>query len=156
MAKPRKVGHLVLNVKDVELSTRFYTEILGFEIAVQRPDGSATFLTCGEQHHDLALFKAPEGAEAVKPGAVGLNHFAVQVEDLDALKELHRKLKENGVEVHRTIDHGMTGSVYLSDPDGNGIELYFDKFQDPADGLAEMRRPGRRNTELVLEEAVGS
>src|ERR687896_305576 len=65
MAKPKRIGHLVLNVKDVEASTKFYTEILGFEISLQRPDGSGTFLTCGKIHHDLALFKAPEDAAPV-------------------------------------------------------------------------------------------
>jgi catechol 2,3-dioxygenase len=146
-----RVGHLVLNVSDVEASTKFYTEVLGFQIAVQRPDGSGTFLTCGELHHDLALFKAPEGAAPVTPGAIGLNHFAVKVEDIEALKEVYRSVKEHGLKV-RTVNHGMTGSVYFTDPDGNGIEFYYDMFQDPADGLAEMRRPGRRNAELVLEE----
>ena len=58
MVKPKQVGHLVINVSDVAASTKFYTEILGFEIAVQRP--TATFLTCGDIHHDLALFQASE------------------------------------------------------------------------------------------------
>ena len=156
MVRPKRVGHLVLNVKDVDASAKLYTEVLGFEISVARPDGSATFLTCGEIHHDLALFKAPEGAEPIKPGALGLNHFAVQVENLEALKEVYRSLKEHEVKVHRTTDHGMTGSVYFADPDGNGIEFFFDKFEDPADGLAEMRKPGRRNKELVLEEVAVS
>jgi len=149
MGKPRKVGHLVLNVKDVEASTRFYTEVLGFDIAVQRPDGSGTFLTCGEQHHDLALFKAPEGAEPVHPKGLGLNHFAVNVENLESLREVYQRLQGMGIPV-RTTDHGMTGSIYFNDPDGNGIEFYFDTFSNPAEGLAEMRRPGRRNKELVL------
>ena len=60
MAKPKRVGHLVLNVKDVEVSTKFYTDVLKFDISLQRPTG--TFLTCGKIHHDLALFQAPEGA----------------------------------------------------------------------------------------------
>ena len=55
MAKPKRIGHLVINVKDQEASTRFYTEVLGFEVAVERP-GFGTFLTCGRIHHDLALF----------------------------------------------------------------------------------------------------
>ena len=57
MAKPKRIGHLVINVKDQEASTRFYTEVLGFEVAVERP-GFGTFLTCGRIHHDLALFQA--------------------------------------------------------------------------------------------------
>lgn len=150
MVRPKRIGHLVLNVKDVETSEKFYTEVLGFEIALKRPDGSGTFLTCGEIHHDLALFKAPEDAAPVTPNGLGLNHFAVQLESFEALKELHTRLGEYGVPVQRTVDHGMSGSLYLADPDGNGIEFFFDKFEDPAEGMAEMRRPGRRNTELVL------
>ena len=70
MAKPKRVGHLVLNVKDIEASTKFYTEILGFDISMRRPAG--TFLTCGKIHHDLALFQAPEGALPVTEGQLGL------------------------------------------------------------------------------------
>lgn len=150
MVKPKQVGHLVLNVSDVAASTKFYTEILGFDIAVQRPDGSATFLTCGEIHHDLALFKASDDAAPSRKGNIGLNHFAVQVEDFDSLRDLYHTLLEHDVKVDRTTDHGMTGSVYFEDPDGNGIEFYYDKFDDPADGLVEMRRPGRQNTVLAI------
>ena len=59
MAQPKRVGHLVVNVSDQDASTKFYTEVLGFEIAVERP-GFGTFLTCGKIHHDLArLAPAP-------------------------------------------------------------------------------------------------
>jgi catechol 2,3-dioxygenase len=151
MAKPKRIGHLVLNVKDVEASTKFYTEILGFEISLQRPDGSGTFLTCGKIHHDLALFKAPEDAAPVTPGGLGLNHFAVQVEDLDALKEVYHTLQEHGVPIQRTTDHHMTKSVYFHDPDGNRIEFFCNSYESAAEGLAEMRRPGRKNAALVLD-----
>ena len=151
MPRPKRVGHLVLNVRDVEASTKFYTEIMGFGISVKRPDGSGTFLTCGKIHHDLALFKAPEGAAPVTPGGLGLNHFAVQVEDFDALKEFYHHLKARGVKADRTTDHHMTKSVYFHDPDGNGIEVFCNTHDDPAEGLAEMRRPGRKNAVLVLD-----
>ena len=148
MVKPKQVGHLVINVSDVEASTRFYTDILGFEIAVSRP--GATFLTCGEIHHDLALFQADAASPATRKGNIGLNHFAVQVEDYDSLRDLYHTLLEHDVKVDRTTDHGMTGSVYFEDPDGNGIEFYYDKFNTAAEGLAEMRRPNRENRELVI------
>ena len=98
MAKPIRVGHLVLNVKNLDESTKFYTDILGFEIALQRPNG--TFLTCGKIHHDLALFQAPEGALPVTQGQLGLNHFAVQVEDISDLKEVRRDSKH--------LQHGLS------------------------------------------------
>ena len=151
MTKPKRVGHLVLNVRDVEASTRFYTEILGFGIAVQRPN--MTFLTCGKIHHDLALFKASEDSPPVSEGQVGLNHFAVQVEDLDALKETYLRLKEKGVPVDNTVDHGMTQSVYFHDPDGIRIEFFCNSTSTTEEGLALMRAPDRKNRELVLEDA---
>ena len=151
MTKPKRVGHLVLNVRDVEASTRFYTEVLGFEIAVQR--SNMTFLTCGKIHHDLALFKASEDSPPVSEGQVGLNHFAVQVEDLDALKETYLRLKEKGVPVDNTVDHGMTQSVYFHDPDGIRIEFFCNSTSTTEEGLALMRAPDRKNRELVLEDA---
>lgn len=151
MAKPKRIGHLVLNVKDVDASTRFYTEVMGFEVALERP-GFGTFLTCGKIHHDLALFKAPEDAAPVTEGGLGLNHMAIQVEDYDELKDYYRKLQEYyETDDLRTVDHSMTKSIYIKDPDGNGIELFCNSFEDAADGLAEMRRPGRQNTALVFE-----
>ena len=151
MTKPKRVGHLVLNVRDVEASTRFYTEILGFEIAVQRPN--MTFLTCGKIHHDLALFKASDDSPPVSEGQVGLNHFAVQIDDLDALKETYLRLKDKGVPVDNTVDHGMTQSVYFQDPDGIRIEFFCNSTSTAEEGLALMRAPDRRNRELALEDA---
>ena len=148
MARPKRVGHLVINVRDQEASTKFYTEVLGFEIATERP-GFGTFLTCGKIHHDLALFQAAPDAAPVSEGGLGLNHMALQVEDFEMLTEYHHKLKDLGMDL-RTTDHNMTKSIYLKDPDGNGIELFCNSFEDAADGLAEMRRPGRKNQELIF------
>ena len=150
MVKPKQVGHLVLNVRDVEASEKFYTEVLGFEIAMKRPN--ATFLTCGQVHHDLALFQASNVAEPVAKGRLGLNHFAIQVGDMDELKEVHRKLKDIGMD----IDHGMTKSIYFADPDGIDIEVFYDVYATNEEGLAVMRDPNRVNTELVLEEVAAS
>ncbi len=151
MAKPKRIGHLVINVKDVDASTKFYTEVLGFEISLERP-GFGTFLTCGSIHHDLALFQAPEGAAPVSDGGVGLNHMAIQVEDWEELKDYHAKLQEyfegSGI---RTTDHSMTRSIYIKDPDGNGIELFCNSQDTAKEGLAEMRNPGRKNKELVFD-----
>src|ERR1043166_3323444 len=75
MARINKVGHVVLNVQDVETSVKFYTEALGMEVMRLR-EGNAAFLSFGTQHHDIALFKATEGAEM---GKLGLNHIAFQI-----------------------------------------------------------------------------
>jgi catechol 2,3-dioxygenase len=126
MAKPKRIGHLVINVKDVDASTKFYTEVLGFEIALERP-GFGTFLTCGSIHHDLALFQAPEGASEVTEGGLGLNHMAIQVEDFAELTDYYNKLQQYFEKSDlRTTDHSMTRSIYIKDPDGNGIELSYE------------------------------
>ena len=147
MAKPKRIGHLVLNVKDLEASTKFYTDILGFQVSRQRETG--TFLTCGKIHHDLALFQAAPDAAPVTPGGLGLNHMALQVEDFNTLTEFYHRLEDYKIEM-RTTDHSMTKSIYISDPDGNGIELFCNSQDDAVDGLAEMRREGRKNKELIF------
>jgi catechol 2,3-dioxygenase len=152
MSHPKRVGHLVLNVRDVEVSTKFYTEVLGFHISKQSE--IATFLTCGKIHHDLALFQAKEDAAPVQKGGLGLNHMAFQVEDFEALTAYHKFLEHLQVFgkplIDRCTDHGMTCSIYLTDPDGNGIELFCNCQEDPADGLAIMSSPDRSNKELIF------
>ena len=91
MTHPPRVGHLVINVKDVQEATDFYTNVLGFEIALEREMG--TFLTCGRIHHDLALFQAAPDAAPVSKGGLGLNHMALQVEDFETLTEYYYKLE---------------------------------------------------------------
>jgi len=147
MVSPKRVGHLVLNVKNVQKSTQFYTEVLGFEVALQKKD--ATFLTCGKIHHDLALFQASPMAPPVSKGGLGLNHMALQVEDFDMLTKYYHVLKDREL-IDRTTDHGMTSSIYLKDPDGNGIELFCNNQDNPADGLSMMGDSERQNTELIF------
>lgn len=135
MAKVNKVGHVVLNVKDVEKSAAFYTEILGMEVMLQR-EKNAAFLSFGAQHHDVALFKAPEGAEM---GNLGLNHIAFQIAGGETeLRQLYGKLVDYGAKVDFTTDHGMTRSVYFFDPDGNRLEI-FCEMMDADSGRQYMR-----------------
>ena len=152
MVKPKRVGHVVLNVSNVEESTKFYTEVLGFEVSSKRDIG--TFLTCGRIHHDLALFQAPEDAAPVSRGQIGLNHVAVQVPDFDVLKETYRRLNECNVPIEGLTDHGMTSSIYFTDPDGIRIEYFCNTPETAEEGLAIMRSPERTNKPLVLEEAA--
>lgn len=144
MSNPRAIGHIVLNVSDVERSTKFYTDIVGFELARMRPDRSGAFLTCGVVHHNLALFKAPAGAQPAKKGQIGLNHFAFEVESYEALQAAHDRLTGANAVIDHIVDHGMTRSVYFLDPDGLMMELYCNTFDTEAEGLAFMKAtPGQ-------------
>ena len=147
MSHPKRIGHLVLNVKDVEKSTAFYTDVLGFYISKQ--SDTATFLTCGKIHHDLALFKS-EHPIKVKDG-LGLNHMAIQVEDFEALNAYYKILEPMDI-IKRCTDHGMTKSIYLTDPDGNGVELFCNSQEDPAEGLTLMGSSDRSNKELIFTD----
>ena len=148
--KPKRVGHLVLNVGDLEASERFYTEVLGFEVSMKAPAG--TFLTCGKVHHDLAVFQAPEDAAPVSSGQIGLNHFAIQVEDIDALNGIYQRLKDHGVSIDNTTEHTSTNSVYFRDPDGLRVEFFCNTAATAAEGLELMRSSGGKNDMLILEE----
>jgi len=149
MVHPKRVGHLVLNVKYLQKSTQFYTEVLGFQISLQNKD--ATFLTCGKIHHDLALFQASPMASPISKGGLGLNHMALQVEDFDMLTEYYHKLESMEL-IDRKTDHGMTQSIYITDPDGNGIELFCNLQTNPEEGLTIMRSPERENIDLVFTQ----
>ena len=153
MPRINKVGHVVLNVKDVETSVKFYTEALGMEVMRLR-ENSAAFLSFGTQHHDIALFKAPEGAEM---GTLGLNHIAFQIEGGETeLRQLYGRLIQHGAKVDYTTDHGMTHSVYFFDPDGNRLEIFSQvmpaadakQFLHDARAVADVMRP------LDLEKAT--
>jgi catechol-2,3-dioxygenase len=149
MAKIKRVGHLVLNVRDLEASTKFYTDVLGFQIA-RDPSERAVFLTCGKIHHDLALFQAPPDAAPVTPGALGLNHMALQLDDFEALREYYHRLNDMGLEIDHTSDHGVTKSLYINDPDGNGIELFCNGHDTPEEGLEAMQTQESLGWELAI------
>ncbi len=144
MSVPREIGHLVLNVSDVARSTAFYRDVVGFQVARYGPDGNRAFLTCGVYHHNLALFKAPAGAQPRQKGQIGLNHFAFKVDNYPALQQAHQRLVAANAVIDHMVDHGMTLSVYFLDPDGIMMELFCDSFDTQAEGLAFMKAtPGQ-------------
>lgn len=153
MSVPKAIGHLVLNVTDVERSTKFYRDVVGFQVARMRPDRSGAFLTCGVVHHNLALFKAPAGAQPAQKGQIGLNHFAFQVDDYQALQEAHDRLTEANAVIDHIVDHGMTRSVYFLDPDGIMMELYCNTFDTEEEGLAFMKATPGQATPIDITAA---
>ena len=116
------IGHIHLKVSDLKKAEKFYTKSLGFK--VNERVNNYLFLTLGKKHHDLAL---QEIVNAKKPteNTVGLYHFAIEAKDLKELVKLYFKLKKEKIGVS-PIDHGISKTLYFSDPDGNGIEVYVD------------------------------
>jgi catechol 2,3-dioxygenase len=127
----KRLGHIVLQVSDVERSIKFYTEVLNFRVSDRQETGGA-FLTGIGDHHTIGLFRATDtNAPKAAEGAVRLNHFALQVGSLDELFEIRAWLKERGIplvfEGRRRL--GGHTSVEFADPDGYHVELFCDMDQ---------------------------
>lgn len=128
--KVESVGHVVLKVRDLERSARFYRDVLGLRQVAQYHD-HMIFFSAGENHHDLAILAVGPSAPEPERHAVGLYHVALKIGDrLDQLREAKAHLETHGVKILGMSDHRVSQSLYLRDPDGNGIELFVDG--DPA------------------------
>jgi catechol 2,3-dioxygenase len=128
--KVQGVGHVVLKVRDLDRSARFYTGVLGLKEVARFP-GRMVFFSAGTNHHDLAVMAV--GADAPNPPehGVGLAHVALKIGDsMDTLREAKSLLEAHAVKIRGIRDHHVSQSIYLEDPDGNTIELFVDA--DPA------------------------
>ena len=125
--KIKALGHVVLKVTDLERAEEFYNGVLGLSTCARLDqDGfKMTFFTLGN-HHDFAIMEVGGGDKGQDEDRVGLHHVAFKIgTTLDELREAKKKLDSAGVSAE-PIDHEVTKSLYLEDPDGNGVELYVD------------------------------
>jgi catechol 2,3-dioxygenase len=138
---PVGINHLVLNVRNLEESHAFWTEIMGFKQVGElrprpdRPNPPRMRFYSGDhsgkmQHHDLALMEMPNlpppSAWSMSNSTVALNHVAITLPSREAWLRQIAFLQSKGVTFHRRINHGMTHSVYISDPNGYGIEVLYE------------------------------
>jgi catechol 2,3-dioxygenase len=126
-----KIGHAHLKVRDLRRSVEFYTKFLGLAVTEEVP-GAFAFLTGGPMHHELALQEVGPDAPLPFPGSVGLYHVAFEVPDRRSFAQAYNAVTRGGVTV-AAVDHGISWAMYFSDPDGNGLEIYWDTRQE-ADG----------------------
>jgi len=146
MIRPDRIGHVVIKVRDLQRSTKFYTEVLGLTVMKAEPGFKMTFLASnGRDHHELALMEVGSGAPLSPPHSVGLSHIAFRLRDEAHLRAAYSDLKAQGVDILTAVNHGVTKSVYFRDPDGNQVEVYCDalpdelaKFPDPYAGTERL------------------
>jgi catechol 2,3-dioxygenase len=150
------IGHVHLKVADLDRALAFYNGVLGFEIT-QRMGSSAAFLSAGGYHHHIGLntWESRNGPPP-PPGSTGLYHVAIRYPDRAALGDALRRLGEARVALEGASDHGVSEALYLHDPDGNGLELYWDRPRDQwpraADGSIDMVTR-RLDVDALLEAA---
>jgi len=130
--KVRNVGHVVLKVRSLERSARFYRDVLGLKEVARGDFGRPmAFFSTGDNHHDVAVMEVGADAPAPAKEATGLYHVALRIgTTLDELRGAQAHLEAPGTTDIRVRDHVVSQSIYLDDPDGNNIELYVDA--DPA------------------------
>ena len=125
-----KIGHVHLKVANLDRALKFYSDVLGFEIT-QRFGTQAAFLSAGGYHHQIGLntWESLGGSPAPR-GSTGLYHVAILFPTRGLLADAMRRLVAAGIPLDGAADHGVSEALYLRDPDGNGVELYWDKPGD--------------------------
>ena len=121
------IGHVHLKVSDIDRALSFYRDVLGFELQ-QRMGDQAAFLSAGGYHHHIGLNTwESKGGPPPPPGTTGLYHVAIRYPTRAALAVALRQLVDARIPLNGASDHGVSEALYLRDPDGNGIELYWDR-----------------------------
>ena len=136
-----RIGHVHLKVSDLERAVGFYEQLLGFDVVARYGDRAA-FLSAGGYHHHIGL-NTWESLNGPKPprGTTGLYHFAINFPERVDLARAFKRLVDGGWPIGGASDHGTHEAIYLDDPDGNGIELAWDRDQSAwfdADGEIRM------------------
>jgi len=121
------IGHVHLKVSDLDKALAFYKDILGFEI-MQRYGSQAVFLSAGGYHHHIGLntWYSKNGPRQ-QQNATGLFHTAILFPTRKDLANALQRLLKADYPLTGSADHGVSEALYLDDPDGNGVELYWDK-----------------------------
>lgn len=153
-----KIGHVVLNVRDVARSTRFYTEMLGFQVSDAYPEemvpGGMVFLRCNPDHHGIALVGSHEEPAASRD----LNHIAFEVGSLDEVVRAFGHLRRHGVPIDFAGRRraGCQIAVEFRDPDDHRLEIYWGIDQIGSEGRARpaMEWKGAKSLAAAIADPV--
>jgi len=122
-----RIGHVHLKVADLDRALAFYCGVLGFALT-QRYGHQAAFISAGGYHHHIGLNTwESRGGSPPPPGSTGFYHLAIQYPTRAALADALKRLLAAGISLEGASDHGVSEALYLSDPDGNGVELCWDR-----------------------------
>ncbi len=137
-----RIGHVHLKVSDLNRSLAFYRDLLGLEVTMMYGD-QAAFLSAGGYHHHIGLNTwHSKGLPQASSRAVGLYHLAIVYPTRKDLAMIFKRLRDAHYPLTGASDHGVSEALYLDDPDGNGVELYWDRPKDlwpvKEDGMLDM------------------
>lgn len=140
LIRPTKFAHIVYRTRRFEQMLQWYTMVFGAKLQYQNP--GLAFLTYDDEHHrfafaNMTLFQ-PDGTDAERQGAIGVDHVAYTYASLRDLLETYARLKEHGITPYWRIHHGISVSLYYADPDGNQMEFQVDSFASSEDATAFM------------------
>ena len=125
-----RIGHVHLKVADLERALSFYRDLLGFEL-IQKIGDQAAFISAGGYHHHIGLNTwESRGGTPPPPGHTGLYHTAILYPNRKELAKALKSLLNADYPLQGAADHGVSEAIYLADPDGNGVELYYDKPEE--------------------------
>ena len=129
-----KIGHVLIAVHDLARSKDFYTGVLGFEILEEDPEHGGVFMTIGDETHVIDLVPLPGAQPPAVPQSfaelrpsLGFGHVAFPVETAGELRRAYSDLIDNQVRVLAAVDHESQESIYFCDPDGNVLEIYWER-----------------------------
>ncbi len=141
-----RIGHVHLKVADLPRALAFYCDVLGFDLT-QRYGSQAAFVSAGGYHHHIGLNTwESAGGRPPASGTTGLYHLAILYPTRASLADALRRLIDAGIALDGASDHGVSEALYLHDPDGNGVELYWDRPEEewPRDNEGNIAMDTRR------------
>ncbi len=153
-----RIGHAAVRVRDIAAAKKFYTEVMGFKIVEEDPVHGGVFMSLGHDDtidgHTFDISQVEDPNTAAPPptrSQVGVAHIAIKVASHDDLKDAYDHLQAQGVTVNRLVEHANQRSMYFNDPDGNGLEIY---YEFPTSRELFRRGRGDRDFIFTFEDPV--